>query len=77
MPQARHLERLATEKGSTEDAVIAKGLTLLFALNESEAGEEERRHWSALSGNAFERVRDNDADAVYDNWKELYGVSEG
>lgn len=74
---ARHLERLAAAKGTTEDALIAKALTMLFDLSDSEDGDAERKQWSMLSLDAFARVWDNEADAVYDNWKELYGVSEG
>jgi len=36
--------------------------------------EGQRRGWSLLSEAALRRVWDNDADAAYDNWRELYGV---
>jgi excisionase family DNA binding protein len=41
-----------------------------------------RRHaqgqaWTKLSEESFARDWDNDKDAVYDNWRELYGVPEG
>jgi len=32
---------------------------------------------AAASEAAFAEVWDNDEDAIYDNWRELYGVSEG
>ena len=70
------LERLAVAKGITEDALIAKALTILFDLSESEDEDKERKAWSALSLQAFARIWDNDADTLYDNWKELYGISE-
>lgn len=38
------------------------------------AGEPEDADWSAMSLDAFQRDWDNAEDAVYDNWRELYGV---
>ena len=74
--QAQRLERLAEATGTTEDALISKALSILF---ENGATEEEasRKQWSALSLKAFDRVWNNDEDAIYDNWKELYGISKG
>jgi prevent-host-death family protein len=36
--------------------------------------QQERADWSAMSEPALQRVWDNDADAAYDDWKEMYGV---
>lgn len=36
---------------------------------------EERLAWSHMSAAALARVWDNDADAAYDNWQEMYGLS--
>ena len=33
--------------------------------------------WATLSQEAFDRDWDNSDDAVYDNWRELYGVRDG
>ena len=33
--------------------------------------------WTRLSEPSFARDWDNQKDAVYDNWRELYGVREG
>ena len=38
--------------------------------------EEEDKEWSKLAIGSFAKDWDNDKDAIYDNWKELYGVSE-
>lgn len=46
---AQRLERLAAAQGTTEDALIAKALTILFDLSESEDEDKERKAWSALS----------------------------
>ncbi len=37
--------------------------------------QEERRIWSRLSEASLARVWNNEADAAYDNWRELYGLS--
>jgi hypothetical protein len=62
--------------GSTEDAIIERALDVLFDLSDTGDAEQDRHVWRALGLRALERVWDNDADAVYDNWKELYGVPE-
>ena len=38
--------------------------------------EEERRMWCTLGSEALARIWENDADAAYDNWKELHGVQD-
>lgn len=55
---------------------MEKALDLLFGLTEEDAEETERLDWRALGMNSLKRVWDNEADAVYDNWRELYGVPE-
>lgn len=32
--------------------------------------------WSGLSASGFAKDWDNEKDAIYDNWKKLYGVSK-
>ncbi len=51
-------------------------LTLAKLLLESVLTEEldEEANWSAMSLDAFQRDWDNVEDAIYDNWRELYGV---
>ena len=71
--RARRLTKIAQEAGVTEDALIEKALDLLF----SHSAREERAAWAALSQTALQRVWDNDADAVYDDWRTLYGVPQG
>ena len=39
------------------------------------AGEpDDETHWLAMSLDTFQRDWDNADDAIYDNWRELYGV---
>lgn len=39
-----------------------------------EIDEARRETWSSISEESLHRVWDNDEDALYDNWKELYGA---
>ncbi len=49
-------------------------LTLARLLLESVLTDELDADWSALGLEAFQRDWDNDEDAIYDNWREHYGV---
>jgi hypothetical protein len=72
--RAERLERLANERKVSEEALIESALDLLFYAEGS--AEDEIVFWSGLSEGALAQVWDNDADAAYDNWRELYGVPE-
>ena len=71
---AEHLSRLAQTRAVSEDQIIEKALDILFKLTELFDADAERRGWSFLSQASLQRVWDNEEDAVYDNWKELYGI---
>lgn len=74
--RAERLARLAARRRATEDALVAKALDLLFELSDEDGDQAERGFWQALGRKSLRRVWDNEADAVYDNWRELYGVPE-
>lgn len=38
---------------------------------------DDHADWTALSLGSFEKDWDNPEDAVYDHWRELYGVQTG
>jgi hypothetical protein len=38
---------------------------------------EDEADWMKMSLAAFEKDWDNPEDAIYDNWREIYGVSTG
>ena len=40
----------------------------------SPAGEEHQEGWAELGMNRVEEEWDNPEDAIYDDWKTLYGV---
>lgn len=73
--QAEQLHRLSQVHQLTEDQLITKALDILFSLTDLLDDQRERSGWSSLSEESLQRVWDNDEDAIYDNWKELYGVS--
>lgn len=69
-----HLSRLARSQEINENQIIAKALDILFNLTELFDEGAERQSWSLLSEASLQRIWDNEEDAVYDNWRELYGV---
>lgn len=75
--RADRLSKLARGRGATEDDLVGKALDLLFAMAHEGGPGDERRAWHAMGMKAMERVWGNDAEAAYDNWRELYGVAEG
>jgi hypothetical protein len=68
--RVERLAQLARQHDTSEDALVEKALDLLFSLTEGD-DEEERRLWQAMTMKSLARVWDNEADAVYDNWREL------
>lgn len=75
--QAERLHDFAALHHTSEDVVVGRALDILFSLASILDDQADRRAWSALSGDALASVWENDADAVYDDWRELYGVSAG
>ena len=76
--QAERLHLLAQARQISEDAVIARALDILFSLEDDLSDEStERPDWYAMSAESLRRIWDNEYDAVYDNWEELYGLSPG
>jgi hypothetical protein len=55
---------------AVERLTLAK--LLLESVLAGEPGDEA--NWSAMSLNSFQRDWDNAEDAIYDNWREAYGV---
>ena len=72
--RADRLGRLAQVHQIHEDQIIEKALDILFRLTDLLDERAERQGWSFLSEAALQRVWDNEEDAVYDNWRELYEV---
>lgn len=72
---ADRLSRLARAKALSEDQIIEKALDILFSLTDLLDQHVEREGWSFLSEGTLQRVWDNEEDARYDYWRELYGLS--
>lgn len=71
---AERLTRLAQAQNLSEAVIVEKALDILFTLTDLFDENAERRGWSLLSRSSLQKIWDNDEDAVYDNWKDLYGV---
>lgn len=75
--RANQLQHLAQAQGISEDVVVEKALDILFSLTALLDERAERQGWSFLSESPLQRVWDNEQDAAYDNWRELYDVPAG
>lgn len=71
---ADRLSRLAQSQKISENQIIEKALAIFFSLTELFDERAEQRGWSFLSEASLQRIWDNEEDAIYDNWRELYGV---
>jgi len=71
---ADRLGRLARSQEISENQLVVKALDILFSLTELFDERAERQGWSFLSEASLQRIWDNEEDAIYDNWRELYGV---
>jgi hypothetical protein len=72
--RASQLSQIAQAQRLSEDQVIEKALDILFSLVDPSGSDSERQGWSSLSEQSLQRVWDNESDASYDNWRDLYGV---
>ena len=75
--QVNRLRNLAETRQISESRVVEKALDVFFSLAEVFDPDLDRQAWYRLSEPSLLRVWDNDPDAAYDNWRELYDVSEG
>lgn len=69
-PQVAEIFSGAKRLTTVERLALAK-LLLESVLASELDGEAE---WSAMSLDSFQRDWDNTEDAIYDNWRELYGI---
>jgi len=74
---SQRLSRLAKARRLSESEVVEKALSVFFNLAAFFEEDEEREPWHLMSERSLERVWDNEQDAVYDDWRSLYGISEG
>ena len=69
-PHIAELLNDASQLTPVERVALAK--LLLESVLTGEVSDEA--HWTAMGLDAFQNEWDNSEDAIYDNWKELYGV---
>lgn len=69
-PQIAEVLHIAARLTLTERLLVAR--LLLDSVLTKEIDEET--DWQQLSLKGFEADWDNEEDAIYDNWRELYGV---
>jgi hypothetical protein len=72
---AARLRAFARARRLSEDQVVVQALDILFSLADELAPADERRAIASVSEESLARIWENDLDAAYDNWRELYGVS--
>jgi hypothetical protein len=75
--QVNRLRSLAETRQISESRVVEKALDVFFSLADVFDQDLDRRALYQLSEPSLRRVWDNDPDAAYDNWRELYDVPEG
>ena len=75
--RAERLSRLAQTRQLDENRIVEKALDMLFDLADLLDERTERQGWAMLSDASLQRIWDNEKDAAYDNWRELYGVPAG
>ena len=64
----------AAKRLQTQERLVLAKLLLESVLDVEVESEAD---WSAMGLAAFEKDWDNSEDAIYDNWRELYGVPAG
>lgn len=75
--QVSRLESLAEARQISESRVVEEALDVFFSLAEVFDRDFDRQVLYQLSEPSLLRVWDNDPDAAYDDWRELYDVPEG
>lgn len=74
--QVLNLKRLAASRHVSENELVARALDIFLGMADSFEEEGERNGWYRLTEPSLARVWENDGDAIYDNWREIYGVPE-
>ena len=75
--QVIQLEQLAAMRQISESKIIENALNIFFSFAEILDETVDRSDWQRLSEASLLRLWDNEQDAVYDDWRDLYGVSQG
>jgi len=71
---ARQLDKLARATHVSEADIIERALDVFFRFSDAVTTSSAGQDWAKASEEWLSRVWGNEADAAYDNWRELYGV---
>lgn len=72
--RAALLKHIAQTRRISEQEVIEKALDVLSKLMDDVSEKAEQDGWSSLSEDALSHVWENNEDAIYDNWRDMYGI---
>lgn len=75
--QIERLSDLAAARSMSESDVLERALDIFFGLADVFGDDLDRPSLYRMSEPSLMRIWDNDRDAVYDDWRNLYGVQEG
>ena len=75
--KAERLSDMAAARRMGEIQVLERAQDISFCLADVFGDDLDRPSLYRLSEPSLMRVWDNDQDAVYDDWRNLYGVQEG
>lgn len=75
--QVNRLKKVADSRQISESRVVEKALEVLFGMDDSVDLDLDRETLYRLSEPSLLRIWDNDSDAVYDSWRDLYDIPEG
>lgn len=75
--QIERLSGLAAARSMSESDVLERALDIFFGLADVFGDDLDRPSLYRMSEPSLMRIWDNDRDAVYDDWRNLYGVQEG
>lgn len=75
--QVERLSDMAAARMMSESQVLERALDVFFGLADVFGDDLDRPAFYRLSEPSLMRVWDNDQDAVYDDWRNLYDVQEG
>lgn len=70
--EAEQLNALASCEGISTETLLYRAIEAFLAASKNE--NADHFDWHAMSLAAFEKDWDNPEDAIYDQWREHYGV---
>jgi hypothetical protein len=72
--KTEQLRHFAQARQLSENQVVEKALDIFFSLIDV---LDKPEVWTFLSEESLQKAWDNEADAAYNNWRELYDIPTG